>query len=87
LKDGGREGIRTPGLLIANARRHNHLAVFTRPLIGKPGKPGYFSPVFLVELDVEKALDEQLFFQALRTERSGHADSISGWPIRRARVQ
>jgi hypothetical protein len=40
-----------------------------------------------VELDVEKALDEQLFFEAFRTERSGHADSISGWPIRGARVQ
>jgi hypothetical protein len=40
-----------------------------------------------VERDIEKALDEQLFFQAFRTERSGHADSISGWPIRRARVQ
>jgi hypothetical protein len=41
------------------------------PLIGKPGKPGYFSfsPVFLVELDVEKALDEQLFFEAFRTRR------------------
>jgi hypothetical protein len=34
-----------------------------------------------VQLDVEKALDEQLFFEASRTERSGHA-SISGWPIR-----
>jgi hypothetical protein len=37
-----------------------------------------------VPLDVEKALEEQLFFEALRTERSGHADSISGWPIRGA---
>jgi len=34
------------------------------------------------ELDVEKALDEQLFFQAFRTERSGHAETISGSPIR-----
>jgi hypothetical protein len=40
-----------------------------------------------VELDVEKALDEQPFFEAFRKERSGHADSISGWPIRGARVQ
>jgi hypothetical protein len=34
-----------------------------------------------VQLDVEKALDEQLFFEAFSTERLGHA-SISGWPIR-----
>jgi hypothetical protein len=26
-----------------------------------------------VELDVEKALDEQLFSEAFRSERSGHA--------------
>jgi hypothetical protein len=31
-----------------------------------------------VQLDVEKALDEQLLFEAFRTERSGHA-SINGW--------
>ena len=37
-----------------------------------------------MQLDVEKALDEQLLFEAFRTERSGHADSISGWPIRGA---
>ena len=30
-----------------------------------------FLLVFLVELDVEKALHEQLFFEAFRTERSG----------------
>jgi hypothetical protein len=37
-----------------------------------------------VKLEVEKALDEQLFFEAFRTERSGPATptSISGWPIR-----
>jgi len=40
-----------------------------------------------VELDVEKALDEQLFFEPFRTERSDHADSISGWPIRGAGAQ
>jgi hypothetical protein len=40
-----------------------------------------------VELDVEKVLDEQLFFEAFRTERSGHPDSISGWPIRGARAR
>jgi hypothetical protein len=34
-----------------------------------------------VQLDVETALDQQLFYEAFRTERSGHA-SISGWPIR-----
>jgi hypothetical protein len=40
-----------------------------------------------MQLDVEKALDEQLFFEAFRTERSGYADSIRGWPIRGAKVQ
>jgi hypothetical protein len=53
------------------------------PLIGKPGKPGTspFSVLLSVQLDVEKALDQQLFCEAFRTERSAHA-SISGWPIR-----
>jgi hypothetical protein len=34
-----------------------------------------------VELDVEKALDEQLFFEAFRTKGPATPTSISGWPI------
>jgi hypothetical protein len=33
---------------------------------------------FSVQLDVEKALDEQLFFEAFRIERFGRAASAAG---------
>jgi hypothetical protein len=59
LRNGGREGIRTPGRLIANSGENKlrqgatiTLAIFTGPLIGKSGK-GVFLFVFSVQFDGE----------------------------------